>query len=55
MGRNSSSSVRRPGARVTLKDVAQRANVGVSTVSMALADRPNISPKTKRRIRDISR
>ena len=35
---------------VTLRDIAERANVSVNTVSRALNDKPEISPRTKERI-----
>ncbi|MCL6571290.1 MAG: LacI family transcriptional regulator [Bacillus sp. (in: Bacteria)] len=38
---------------VTIKDVAKKANVAPSTVSRVLSDSPNISEKTKRKVRKI--
>lgn len=40
--------------RVRLADVAREAQLSISTVSMALADHPNISGQTKQRVRRIS-
>jgi len=40
--------------KVKLKDIAEAANLSVSTVSMALANRPQINEETKIRIREIS-
>ncbi|MGX6444920.1 LacI family DNA-binding transcriptional regulator [Neobacillus sp. K501] len=38
---------------VTIKDVAKKANVAPSTVSRVISDSPNISEKTKRKVRKI--
>lgn len=38
---------------VTIKDVAKKANVSPSTVSRVISDSPNISEKTKRKVRKI--
>lgn len=38
---------------VRLKDIARRAEISVAAVSMALADHPDISPETKRQVREI--
>lgn len=38
---------------VTIKDVAERANVAPSTVSRVISDSPHISDKTKRRVRKV--
>lgn len=40
--------------KVKLKDIAETANLSVSTVSMALANRPQINEETKARVRQIS-
>lgn len=40
---------------VRLRDVAAKADLSVSAVSMALAGHPNISDQTRRRVRQISR
>ena len=40
--------------RVGLKDIARKADVSVSAVSMALADHPRISVETRQRIQEIS-
>jgi DNA-binding LacI/PurR family transcriptional regulator len=37
--------------RVTIREVAQVAGVSVATVSLALADNPNVAAKTKERVR----
>jgi len=39
---------------VRLRDIAQRAEISVSAVSMALADHPDIGAETKRHVREIS-
>jgi len=41
--------------RVRLKDIAKQSDLSVATVSMALADHPNVSDQTKRLVRRISR
>ncbi len=41
--------------KVTLKTIAEIAEVGVSTVSMSLNDHPNINPETKKRIKQIAK
>lgn len=38
---------------VTIKDVAKAANVATSTVSRVISDSPNISEKTKRKVRKV--
>jgi DNA-binding LacI/PurR family transcriptional regulator len=38
---------------VTIKDVAKKANVAPSTVSRVMSDSPNISEKTKRKVRKV--
>lgn len=43
------------GKKVGLKQIAQAAGVSLSSVSMALADHPDMNEKTKLRIRQISR
>lgn len=40
--------------RVTIKDVAARAGVAISSVSSALNDRPGVSEETRRRIREAA-
>lgn len=41
--------------RTTIKDVAREANLSVSTVSLALSDKPSrVSPKTKRKVQDVA-
>jgi DNA-binding LacI/PurR family transcriptional regulator len=39
---------------VRLKDIAKRAEISISAVSMALADHPDIGPETKRQVRELS-
>lgn len=39
----------------TIKDVAKMCGVGVSTVSRAINDHPDINPETKERIMDAIR
>lgn len=41
--------------KVTLKTIAEIAEVGISTVSMSLNDHPNINPETKRKIKQIAK
>ncbi|MDP0496419.1 MAG: LacI family DNA-binding transcriptional regulator [Verrucomicrobiota bacterium JB024] len=41
-------------ARVTLKDIAQRAGVHVTTVSLALKNDPRLPPKTRDRLRKLA-
>ncbi|GGM19549.1 LacI family transcriptional regulator [Paraliobacillus quinghaiensis] len=38
---------------VTIKDVAKQANVATSTVSRVISDSPNISDRTKRKVRKV--
>lgn len=38
---------------ITIKDVAKRANVAPSTVSRVIANNPNISMKTKEKVRSV--
>ena len=42
-------------SRTTLKDIAQELNLSVATVSRSLHDHPNISKKTKKRVRDLAK
>ena len=44
-----------PGKRPTLKTIAEIANLGVTTVSRALKDGPEIGEDTKKRVRRIAR
>ncbi len=44
-----------PKPKVRLKDIAERAEISVAAVSMALADHADISVETKQRVRQISR
>jgi DNA-binding LacI/PurR family transcriptional regulator len=39
--------------QITIKDVARELGVSISTVSRALKDHPDISPQTKKMVRDI--
>ena len=41
--------------RVTQKDIAEKAGVGRTTVTLALQDHPKIAPETKKRILEIAR
>ena len=41
--------------RVTLKDIAERTGLALSTISMALNDHPHIKAATKKRVRDTAR
>lgn len=41
--------------KTRLKDIAELADISVATVSMALADHPNINDDTKSRVREIGR
>lgn len=40
--------------RITIKDIAKVANVSATAVSMALNNRPGVSPKTRRKIFEIA-
>lgn len=40
---------------ITIKDIAQRLGISVSTVSRALKDHPDISPKTKKMVQAFAR
>ena len=42
------------GNRVTLKDIATKVGLSLATVSRALADHPDISGKTKERVREVA-
>ena len=44
---------RRSNRRSTIKDVAQAAGVSTQTVSRVLNDRPDVSPDTRQRVKDI--
>lgn len=41
--------------KVRLRDIAEKAEISISAVSMALADHPGIGEQTKRRVRQLSR
>ncbi|MDX1762482.1 MAG: LacI family DNA-binding transcriptional regulator, partial [Christiangramia sp.] len=41
-------------SRITLKELAKLLNVSVSTVSKALNDSPEISPKTIERVKELA-
>jgi LacI family transcriptional regulator len=41
--------------RPTIRDVAERAGVSVATVSRALNDKDDVSPETRRRVREVAR
>ncbi|MBF9066608.1 LacI family DNA-binding transcriptional regulator [Streptacidiphilus fuscans] len=45
---------RPPTQRLTIRDIAQRAGVSESAVSLALNDRPGVSPATRERIRRLA-
>ncbi len=40
--------------KITIKDIAKMLSVSVSTVSRALADHPDISKETKKRVKDVA-
>lgn len=40
---------------VTIKDIARLAHVSISTASKALNDRPDVSPETRQRVKEIAR
>jgi len=40
--------------RITIKDIAKMLNISPSTVSRALSDHPDVSPKTKKRVKEIA-
>ena len=42
-------------ADITIKDIARECGVGVSTVSRALNDHPDINPETKEKILEVIR
>lgn len=44
-----------PPSRVRLRDIADSSGLSVATVSMALANHPNVNQQTKQRVRQISR
>ncbi len=44
-----------PGKRVSMKDIARDAGVSVSTVSLALRERPGIPPDTRQRVMVVAR
>ena len=39
--------------KVTIKEVAKEANVSTSTVSRVISDSPQISEKTKEKVREV--
>lgn len=41
--------------KVTIEDIAQRANASITTVSMVLRDKPGIGPETRQRVLEIAR
>jgi LacI family transcriptional regulator len=43
-----------PANRITLKDIARQVGLSMPTVSRALADHPDISAKTKDRVREVA-
>jgi LacI family transcriptional regulator len=43
------------GHQVTMKEIAKKLNVSVSTVSRALKDSPELHPDTKKRIREMAK
>ncbi len=47
-------SAANPPRRVTLKDIAAAAGVGISTVSYALSGKGSVAPETRARIRDLA-
>ncbi|NIA69819.1 LacI family DNA-binding transcriptional regulator [Pelagibius litoralis] len=52
--RGGAASSADPGRRPTLKTIAEIANLGVTTVSRALKDGPEIGAETKKRVRRIA-
>ena len=42
-------------SKITLKELAKLLNVSVSTVSKALNDSPEISPKTAERVKELAK
>jgi len=38
----------------TLKKISEHLNVSISTVSRALKDHPDVSPETKRRVKELA-
>ena len=47
-------TVKRPGRRVTIKDIAREAGVSKGAVSYALNDRPGLADSTRERILRIA-
>ena len=39
---------------ITIKDIARMCGVGVSTVSRAINNHPDINPETKQKVMDLS-
>ncbi len=42
-------------AQITIKDIAKKLGISPSTVSRALKDHPDISPKTKKRVNELAK
>ena len=40
-------------AEITIKDIAKQCGVGISTVSRALNNHPDINPETRKRILEV--
>ena len=47
-------SAKRPGRRVTISDIAERAGVSIATVSFALNGRKGVSDETRERVRRVA-
>jgi LacI family transcriptional regulator len=53
-GRDNEKSVKRKNRSTTIIDIAKAMGIAVSTVSRALKDHPDISPQTKKAVREIA-
>ena len=42
-------------AQATIKDIARKLHISISTVSRALRDLPDVNPETKRAVEDLAK